>query len=542
MKFFLAQKNFTVGDFEGNKEKILAGISEAKSAQADVALFPEMTTTGYPPLDLLFHKPFIEANLAVVEEVISASAKYPDLLIVLGFVERCDQGERKLRNSACVIANGNLIGTQAKTLLPTYDVFDEVRYFDPACGWRIFEWKGVKLGVSICEDLWDEGYETKVIPNLKLLGAEVLVNINASPYYVGKFLERYNLVKMHCQANKLPLIYLNLVGGQDELIFDGASFAVGKDGRLAVLGKSFDEDSITVDYDEKGKDVVGEVALPLFEKEREIFGALVLGTRDFVRKQNFEKVVLGLSGGIDSSLVAVISEQALGAENVLGIAMPSSISSSHSLEDAKALAENLKIPFAVFEIEESVQLAERRYKRIFGSYKAKETRENLQARERGKILMEIANDQQSLVLTTGNKTEYALGYATLYGDMVGALAPIGDLSKMEVYALARWVNENLNSPIPERVLTKIPSAELSPGQVDPFDYELVSPLIDAIIEEGLSTDELIEREYPPEEVLRCERLLFRSEYKRWQSAPTLKVTKKAFGIGRKMPIVNRFVP
>ena len=542
MKFFLAQKNFTVGDFEGNRELILKGMREAKDAGADVVLFPEMATTGYPPMDLLFQKSFVDANLAVVDDIVSASKDFPGMLIILGFVERTDFGKRKLRNSAAVIADGKLIGTQAKTLLPTYDVFDEARYFDPACGWRIFDFKGVKLGVSICEDLWDADYETKVIPNLKLLGAEVVVNINASPYYLGKFFERYELIQRHVRESGMPIVYLNLIGGQDELIFDGASMAIARDGRLCAVGKWFSDDQLLVEFSSQSMDLKGKADVPKFDKEKELFGALTLGTRDFVRKLGFEKVCIGPSGGIDSSVVAVIAAYALGRENVLGVAMPSKISSSHSLEDAELLAKNLGIEFVIFEIEESVELSSRRYSKVFGDYKFGETRENLQARERGKILMEIANDQRRLVLTTGNKTEYALGYATLYGDMAGALAPIGDLSKLEVYALARWINENLGAPIPARVFTKTPSAELSPGQVDPFDYEVVSPLVDLMVEEGLPSAEIIKRGFPAEEVKRCERLLFASEYKRWQSAPALKVTKKAFGIGRKMPIVNRFVP
>ncbi len=542
MRFYLAQKNLTVGDFSGNKELILTGMREAAEAHSDVVLFPEMATTGYPPMDLLFHKSFIDANLMVLNDVIKASESFPEMLVILGFVERTEGGEHQLRNSAAVITDGKLIGTQAKTLLPTYDVFDEARYFDPACGWRIFDHKGVKIGVSVCEDLWDEGYETKVIPNLKLLGAEVIVNINASPYYLAKFYERHDLVVRHVKESGVPIIYLNLVGGQDELVFDGASFSVGKSGKLVSCGRWFEEDGYVVEYDEGAKDLIGEVSLPKVTKEEEIFGTLTLGTRDFVRKQGHEKVVIGLSGGIDSSIVAVIAANALGAKNVLGVAMPSKISSSHSLEDAEMLAKNLRIDFVVMEIEESVKVAEERYGRVFGDYRVKETRENLQARERGKILMEISNDQHRFVLATGNKTEYALGYATLYGDMAGALAPIGDLSKAEVYALAKWINDNLDAPIPARVLAKTPSAELSPGQVDPFDYDVVSPIVDALVEARMTVDELVKLGYPREEAERCQRLLFASEYKRWQSAPSIKVTPKAFGIGRKMPIVNKFVP
>jgi NAD+ synthetase len=490
----------------------------------------------------LLYDSFIDANLDVVSQLISESKNYPGLLIVLGFVERLSDGEGVLRNSAALITNGLLLGTQAKTLLPTYDVFDEDRYFEPGCGWRIFEWEGVKLGISVCEDLWDDNYDTKVVPSLKKLGAEVIINISASPFHVGKFNERCKLIRRHAVQNSIPLIYCNLVGGQDELIFDGASVAMGKDGRLSAHGKWFCEDGVLVEYDRKKADLIGQLEFPSLSREGELFEALKLGLADFVHKQGFSKVVLGLSGGIDSSLVAVISAHALGAENVLGVAMPSKISSSHSLEDARILAANLGIEFVVFEIEESIRVAEERYRRNFGEYRHMETRENLQARERGKILMEIANDQERFVLATGNKTEYALGYATLYGDMAGALAPIGDLSKLEVYAVARWANENMSRPIPERVLTKTPSAELSPGQVDPFDYEVVSPLVDLMVEEARSSDELIKQGYEADEVRRIERLLFKSEHKRWQAPPSLKVTKKAFGTGRKMPIVNKFTP
>jgi len=537
MKLFLAQRNFTVGDFDGNREMILGAMDSAAQANADVLLLPELATCGYPPQDLLLDASFVEANLRVLDDIVAASAKYPRLLVILGFVEKMDAG---IGNSAALLAGGKLLGTQAKTLLPTYDVFDEDRYFEAASGWRIFDWQGVKLGVTVCEDLWDEEYETKVVPELKELGAQLIVNISASPYHCGKFFERYELLKRHATESDVPIAYCNLVGGQDELIFDGGSMAVGRDGRLAACGASFEEANVIVEFNAASGDFAGSTELPAFGKEAELFHALVLGLRDFVRKQGFSRVVIGLSGGVDSSLVAVIAARALGAGNVLGVAMPSKLSSSHSLEDAKALAQKLGVDFKVMPIEESIALAEKRFADAFGGYQQGVTRENLQARERGKILMEISNDQSRFVLAPGNKTEYALGYSTLYGDMTGALAPIGDLSKLEVYAVARWVNDKLGAPIPGRVLTKAPSAELAPGQVDPFDYEVVSPLVDAIIEERAGLDELVARGFAEAEAKRCLRLTGQAEFKRRQAPPVLKVTKRAFGIGRKMPIVNRF--
>ncbi len=317
---------------------------------------------------------------------------------------------------------------------------------------------------------------------------------------------------------------------------------MGRDGRLVAAGKMFSEDAVIVEYDESREDFAGETEEPSVAFEEEVFNALVLGTRYFHHKQGFTKCVLGLSGGIDSSVVAVVAAHALGPENVLGVAMPSRISTSESLVDARALAGKLGTAFAEVPIEESVKLSEERYARTFGLYQHPETRENLQARERGKILMEISNDQDRLLLTTGNKTEYALGYATLYGDMCGALAVIGDLNKAEVYAVARWINSRFGSAIPERVLAKRPSAELALGQVDPFDYDVVSPLVDALVEEQASPRELVQRGFPEEEVRRCVRLLYKSEHKRWQAAPALKVSQRAFGRGREMPLVSEYMP
>jgi NAD+ synthase (glutamine-hydrolysing) len=539
VKVYLAQINTTVGDFSGNGERIKQACADAAARGCDVILLPELATTGYPPRDLLFLSDFLKRSEKVVESVCDASGSWPDLSVFLGCP--CREGG-KLYNSCAVIIDGKIIGYLHKTLLPTYDVFDERRYFSPAKSWLLPSWKGVKIGLTICEDLWDEGYETKVVPRLVELGAQVIFNISSSPYNAGKWNERYELLRRHALTSKAPIAYCNLFGAESELIYDGGSMVVGRDGRLVAAGRCFAEDALIVEYDSSRNDFVGTAEPPAMSFEEEVFNALVVGTRDFHHKQGFTKCVIGLSGGIDSSLVAAIAAQALGPENVLGVAMPSRMNIADSLEDARVLARKLGIEFAEVPIEDSVRLAEERYARAFGLHKHPETRENLQARERGKILMEISNDQKRLLLATGNKTEYALGYATLYGDMCGALAVIGDLNKTEVYAVSRWVNECFSSPIPERVLTKKPSAELAPGQVDPFNYDIVSPLVDELVEEQASAAGLAARGYPDEEVRRCVRLLFTSEYKRRQAAPVLKISKRAFGRGRQMPLVNKYIP
>jgi len=519
MRLYLAQINTTVGDFSGNVARALAACEDAHARNCDVVLLPEMTTTGYPPRDLLFLDDFLRCSEEAVQQVAVASVRWKDLSVFLGCVERTAGG---LRNSAAIIKDGQVRGYAAKTLLPTYDVFDELRYFKPTTSWVLPSWKGVKLGLTICEDLWDEGYETKVVSKLVGMGARAIINLSASPFHAGKWQERRELMRRHAIQTGVPLAYCNLVGAESELVFDGGS--------------------LVVEFDVDRGDFSGEAAAASLSFEEEVFSALVLGTRDFHHKQGFQKCVLGLSGGVDSSLVAVVAAHALGAQNVMGVTMPSRVSTLESVEDARTLARNLGISFHEIPIEESVKLAEERYGRLFGLYAHPETRENLQARERGKILMEISNDQQRLLLTTGNKTEYALGYATLYGDMCGALAVIGDLNKAEVYSVCRWVNARFGNPIPARVLNKKPSAELAPGQVDPFDYSIVSPLVDALVEEQASPQELIRRGFPDEEVRRCVRLLYGSEHKRWQAAPALKVSRRAFGRGRKMPLVNKYIP
>lgn len=534
MRIGLCQINTTVGDIDGNAALILEAAESAREAGCSFAVFPELATTGYPPLDLLFKRHFITEQLDVLRERIAKELTLPSFI---GFVDRDEGGF--LYNAAAFIRDGAVKGVTRKTLIPTYDVFDELRYFKSAANNEPVKINGISIGVTICEDIWDEGYEAKVVPSLARKGADMIINLSSSPFHAGKLAERITLARRHTAANKIPLLYCNLTGAQDELIFDGESFAVDGQGGLIALGPQFEEALVIADFSIEARGAYIEV--PKSNPEKEIFGALALGVKDYFRKTGFRHAVIGLSGGIDSAVVACIASTALGPENVTAVAMPSRFTADFSNSDAKELAENLGINFVLIPIEESIEVAKERFVKAMGDYRAEVTVENLQARERGKILMEISNDRNALVLATGNKTEYALGYSTLYGDMCGSLAVIGDISKPEVYALAKYINEiNGKKVIPERIITRLPSAELRENQVDPFDYDRISPLTDAVVEEHLSKEQLMERGYTEEEIEKVFRLVRLNEYKRRQAAPILRVTKKAFGIGRKMPIVNKF--
>jgi NAD+ synthase (glutamine-hydrolysing) len=470
-------------------------------------------------------------------------AELKQIIAIVGFV---DYDDHNLYNAAAVIKNGEVIHVVHKTLLPTYDVFDEHRYFIPA---MVNEPIRVKLqntetliGASICEDIWDEevGYSVKVVDTLVAKGARMIMNLNASPFHDRIRDARLRILKRKAARLGCPIFYVNLVGGQDELVFDGQSLAVDRNGRLIAIGKQFEEDLVIADVDTTGAGE-REIAEPPYNRIEEMFNALVLGVRDYFKKTGFKRALIGLSGGIDSSLVAVIAANALGKENVTGISMPSRYSSDHSKSDAQRLAENLGLEYLSISIEKIFTTAEHELTPFFKGKPRDVAEENLQARIRGNILMTLSNKFGDLVLSTGNKTELALGYATLYGDMSGGLEVIGDVSKTEVYALARYYNSKMGWPvIPEGPLTKIPSAELRPDQFDPFDYAVVSPLVDEIIENRLSENELIEKGYPKQVVQDTLRRIRGAEYKRRQAAPVIKITKKAFGLGWKMPIVNKF--
>ena len=554
MKVAMAQINSTVGDLEGNVAKIRKFLSEAKSKGADLVLFPELAVMGYPPQDLLLENGFVEKNKKAVKEMIRTNDV--DVVGVVGFV---DYKGKELYNAAAIFSKNRMVGIIYKTLLPTYDVFDEDRYFKPSGEEEIapvsvsVDGKMVRLGVEICEDLWDTDYDVKVTDLLVERGAELVVNISASPFLVGKHLERAKLLHEKVIKNRVPMFYVNLVGGQDELVFDGQSMAVDKRGNLIALGRQFMEDLVITDLDlENG--TAQRVEAPVHDKVQEMFGALVLGIRDYFMKTGFEKAVVGMSGGIDSSVTACIAVEALGKENVIGVSMPSRYSSDHSKSDAEQLAENLGICFVQVGIQDvvdrfhkSLEMPLEQIRKCFGTKKEDEdpvADENIQPRARGNILMDISNrlkDQKILVLNTGNKTEVALGFCTLYGDMAGGIGALGDVSKLEVYKLAEYFNKKATKQmIPQSVLDKKPSPELKECQFDPFDFDIVSPLVDEIIENRRSKQDLIEMGYPREAVEDTYRRVRNSEYKRRQATPCIKITPKAFGIGWKMPMVNKY--
>jgi len=550
----MAQVNSTVGDLEGNVAKIRKFLADAKKRQADLVVFPELAVTGYPPQDLLLENGFVEKNKKALEEMISGNTV--DVAGVVGFV---DYKGKDLFNAAAIFNRNKLVGVVYKTLLPTYDVFDEDRYFKPSREEEIapvpidIDGKAVRLGVEICEDLWNSSYDVKVSDLLAERGAELIVNISASPFLVGKTLERNRLLQEKSTKNGVPIFYVNLVGGQDELVFDGNSMAVDKMGNLIALGRQFEEDLVITDVDlEEG--TAKKIEAPPHDRTREMFGAIVLGIRDYFMKAGFEKAVVGMSGGIDSSVTACIAAEALGKENVIGVSMPSRFSSDHSKTDAEQLAENLGICFVRVGIQEVVDSYHRSLEEplellrdCFGIKMEDDdpvADENIQPRARGNILMDISNrlkDLKILVLNTGNKTEIALGYCTLYGDMAGGIGALGDVSKLEVYKLAEYINKKAGKQvIPESVLEKKPSPELKECQFDPFDFDIVSPLVDEIIENRRSKQDLIKMGYPKEAVKDTYRRIRNSEYKRRQATPCIKITPKAFGIGWKMPMINKY--
>lgn len=531
MKIALCQINPTLGAFSFNEEKILKVYNNAVGQAADLVVFPELAITGYPPQDLLYHEGFVSTNLDVLKRIASQTS----IPVLIGYVRAADG---KLFNSVALCQDGMVMDSYDKMLLPTYDVFDEDRYFTagdkPGLMNVNLGGKLIKLGVQICEDLWDEDYNCKVTDSLKQAGAELIVNISASPYSEGKPARRKDLIAGKVSDTVLPFLYCNVVGAQDELIFDGSSLALDSSGNLLAQGKYFAEDIVLVDLDTSNS-----IEFSTMDRDEELYSALILGIRDYFFKTGHSEAVIGLSGGIDSSLVACIATDALGADNVHGVAMPSKYSSDHSLEDAKALASNLGIDFKAVPINNLVETYDSSLKTVFDGQAPNVAEENIQARARGNILMAMSNKFGWLVLSTGNKTELALGYCTLYGDMSGGLAVISDLSKSDVYALSHWANKN-SGRIPERCISKTPSAELAPGQEDPFDYEIVSPLVDAMVEERRSPSALIKEGAEADLIHDLARRIRINEYKRRQAAIGLRVTRKAFGMGRRIPIVNQF--
>lgn len=542
----LLQLNSTIGAFSANREKLLSAYAEAVARGAELVLAPELFLCGYPPRDLLLREDFIEANLAALEESAKAAGAVP---LCVGYVEKnAARPGRALRNAAAVLQNGQVVWRTAKSLLPTYDVFDEDRYFEPAGKIEPFVFNGRKLGITICEDIWndedywpDRLYRRDPVKELISQGAEMILNLSASPWHDGKERQRLEMIQRVAQDEKVPLAQVNAVGAQDELIFDGHSAGLDSQGRLIALGRGFAEDILVVDFHPSEAGSIR--AEPWFPgREAQLFSALSLGVRDYVRKCGFKSVVLGLSGGIDSALVAVVAADALGAENVLGVSMPARYSSHGSLTDAEKLVKNLGIRYETLPIEPAFQAMEQQLAGVFAQLPPNEAEENIQSRLRGVTLMALSNKFGSLVLTTGNKSEMAVGYCTLYGDMNGALAPIADVLKTDVYQIARWVNRD-REIIPADTLSKPPSAELRPNQRDQDSlppYEELDAILDLYVVKNLSKAAIIARGFNGAVVNDVVNKINFSEYKRRQAAPGLKVSPRAFGMGRRIPVAQRF--
>ncbi|MBI4411264.1 MAG: NAD+ synthase [Deltaproteobacteria bacterium] len=541
MKIALVQTNTVVGDIDGNLKKILKGMNKAREGGASLAIFHEMTLLGYPPRDLLELPYLVDRNRMAVEKVAQAAT---DMAVLVGFVERNpDKVGKPLFNSAAWCEGGEIKKIFRKSLLPSYDVFDETRYFEPGPVRDTIDYQGRIWGVSICEDIWNDPdfwdrrlYSRDPITELVGKGSEILVNISASPYSIGKFNSRRDMISALARRHNVPVVYVNQVGGNDELVFDGGSMVIGPEGNLVALAPFFKEGVTVVDLADS------QTALtPVVDDMTLLEEALVFGLRDYVKKCGFKKVALGLSGGIDSALTATLAVKAVGAANVLGLLMPSCYSSRHSLSDAKDLAKNLKIATKEISINPMHSAFEKTFRKMFGRKKTDTTEENVQARIRGNLLMAVSNKLGHLVLSTGNKSELAVGYCTLYGDMSGGLAVISDLPKTMVYKLARYINQK-KEIIPPACLTKPPSAELKPNQFDADSlppYEILDGIIKVYVEDLRSEEEIIKMGYEKGVVRKVIRMINSNEYKRRQAAPGLRVTSKAFGMGRRFPIACR---
>lgn len=546
MKVVIAQLNPVVGDIDGNLGKIISILNQYSKDEPDLLIFPELFLVGYPPRDLLERAAFIDKVQRAIDELVNISIGYPQTGVLLGVPMPAGKDTGKgLYNSAILIYRGQIILSQQKSLLPTYDVFDEARYFDAAPDVDTIPFKGEVLGISICEDAWNDpelwekrNYAYNPIEMLVKKGATVLINISASPFQVGKEEIRYRVVRNHAKKYGVPFIYVNQVGGNDELIFDGRSMCFDSAGEPVEVFPSFSEHVATVNLSRSG---IPGAYVPQ-DKTASVYEALVLGVRDYIRKCGFSRVVLGLSGGIDSAVVCCLAAAALGRENVLGISMPSPYSSKGSVEDSRQLADNLGIDFKVIPISTVYASYLDLLKEHFAGKKADETEENIQARIRGNILMAFSNKFGSLVLSTGNKSEQAVGYCTLYGDMSGGLSVISDVPKTMVYDLARYINRE-REVIPQDIIDKPPSAELRPDQLDQDTlppYDILDRILYYYLDEGYSAREIIGLNYDPETVKWVLRTVDRNEYKRRQAAPGLKVTSKAFGVGRRMPIAAKY--
>ncbi len=543
MKIGILQLNSTIGDFESNRQKLVAAYQRAVQQGAEFVLAPELFLCGYPPRDLLLRSDFIEANLTTLANTAEAVGPVP---LCVGFVDKSPaRPGRSLSNSAAVLQSGKIVWRQNKSLLPTYDVFDEDRYFEPAKTTAPFELQGRKLGITICEDIWndedfwtDRRYRRDPVKELIAQGADLILNLSASPWHVGKEQTRLEMLQRVARDERVPLVEVNAVGANDELIFDGHSVALDRQGEVLALGKGFAEDVLVVEVD--GQTAATKPNWPA--QEEQLFRALSLGLRDYVQKCGFQSVVLGLSGGIDSALTAVLAVDALGADKVMGVSLPARYSSPGSLTDAEVLAKNLGIRYEVIPIEPAFKAVEGQLAKVFAGTRPNEAEENLQSRLRGVTLMALSNKFGSLVLTTGNKSEMAVGYCTLYGDMCGALAVIADVFKTEVYSISRWINRE-RVIIPTDSITKPPSAELRPDQRDQDSlppYDVLDAVLQHYVVEHLSKEDIIQRGFAPAVVSDVINKVTFTEYKRRQAAPGLKVSPRAFGMGRRNPIAQRF--
>lgn len=544
MKIGIAQINAVIGDFPGNVKRILAAYRECLEAGAELVITPELSLAGYPPRDLVFKSHFVPKCLQALDHLAGEIREIP---LLVGYVDHstAEKPGKPFRNAAAWLENGEIRHRIWKTLLPTYDVFDERRYFEPGESCEPILWNGHRIGVTICEDIWTEDYLQRPLydrdpaEELTAKGIDILLNLSASPFHVGKAASRRKMLGAVARETQVPVIYCNAIGGQDQLVFDGYSVVVRANGETAAQLPGFREATLVIDpfSSEKADPITDEPA------PEQLYNALVLGLRDYATKCGFSSACLGLSGGIDSAITAVIAADALGPENVHGLTMPSPYSSGGSIDDSKALAENLGIRCDTVPISDIYHAAKVTLKPLFEGKPEDVTEENIQARIRGMLLMALSNKDGHLLLTTGNKSELAVGYCTIYGDMCGGLAVISDLPKTRVYEVCQWINRD-REIIPWNTIEKPPSAELRPDQKDQDTlppYDILDAILEQYVEKHLSTDEIIAAGFDETTVRWIQRRVDLNEWKRQQAAPGLRVTSKAFGIGRRMPVVQRFV-
>jgi NAD+ synthase (glutamine-hydrolysing) len=543
VKIALGQINPTVGDFAGNANKIIDFARRAQAAGAGLILFPELAVCGYPPRDLVERPSFVAKNRETVDQI---AAETQGIAVICGLVTpaHADTG-KSVMNSAALLQDGKLAFLQSKMLLPTYDVFDEQRNFAPAGRQELFDFCGNRMALTICEDAWNDKhfwrkrlYRQDPVEELVRSGGNFVLNISASPFWLGKRELRRDMLATIAREDKVPVVMVNQVGGNDSVLFDGSSIVLNREGQVIAQGKSFEEDLVIFD----SATLTGEMHEQLAGEEASAYAALVLGTRDYVRKCGFKQVIIGLSGGIDSALTAAIAVDALGRENVIGVGMPGPYSSKGSIDDARALAEALKIRFELLPINEICASYQRALQPVFAGLKEDVTEENIQSRARGSLLMALSNKFGAIVLSTGNKSELAVGYCTLYGDMVGGLAVISDVPKTLVYRISRYVNSR-RPVIPEATLEKPPSAELRPDQKDSDSlppYEVLDAILEDYVEDLRSAEQIArDHSFDVELVRRVIRMIDRAEYKRQQAAPGIKISAKAFGYGRRFPIAAK---